>query len=252
MIQLKTPREIKIMESGGSKLARIRDELVRMVNSGITPQSIEQKAQILIARSGGRPSFQMVKNYHWATCVNVNDGVVHGVPDNRPFVEGDIVSLDIGLFYKGFHTDTSVTVPVGQVSRSTLKFLEAGRRALKEAIEKARLGSRVSDISLAIQKGVEGGGYSPIRALTGHGIGRKLHEPPQIPCFWEGRPDTDETFPTGSVLAIEVIYTMGQPDIVISSEDNWTIRTKDGKIAGLFEETVAIGGNGPFVLTGSR
>lgn len=248
MIKAKTPEEIEIMAQGGAKLAIVRDTLAKMVAVGVTPLDIEKKAQGLIVKAGGKPSFQMVKNYHWATCININEGVVHGIPTARPFVPGDIVSLDVGMFYKGFHTDTSVTVPVGGIDPKTQKFLETGKGALKAAIHEAFPGNRVSHISQAMQKILEAEGYSPVRALIGHGIGRNLHEEPQIPCFWEGAVEAGEKIPTGAVFAIEVIYTAGSPDLV-RLEDRWTIATKDGKIAGLFEETVAVTAKGPRVLT---
>lgn len=254
MIIVKTPQEIKIMAEAGSKLANIRNTLAQMVQPGITPLEIEKRAQGLIKKQGGRPSFQMVKNYRWATCININDGVVHGIPTPIPFKEGDLVSIDVGMLYKGLHTDTSVTVlasptggPSGKIDNRLDKFLEVGKIALASAINNARPGNKVSDIAKSVQVEVEKHGYSPVRALTGHGIGKKLHEEPQIPCFWE-RGIQDTVLPEGAVLAIEVIYTMGEPDLVLS-EDNWTLRTKDGTIAGLFEETVAVVPNGHLVLT---
>lgn len=254
MIIVKTPQEIKIMAEGGVKLAKIRSELAKMVTPGVTPLEIEQKAQELIKTHGGEPSFQMVKNYHWATCININDGVVHGVPTSIPFKEGDLVSIDVGMLYKGLHTDTSVTVPAlpaggpsGKIDNRLDKFLEVGKIALASAINNAKPGNKVSDIAKSVQIEVEKHGYSPVRALTGHGIGKKLHEDPQIPCFWE-KGMQDSVLPEGAVLAIEVIYTMGEPDLALS-EDNWTLRTKDGTIAGLFEETVAVVPDGPLVLT---
>lgn len=247
MITIKTPEELKVMAEGGSKLAIIRNALAKMVLQGSTPLDIEKKAQELIDRAGGKPSFQMVKNYNWATCININDGVVHGIPTSIPFKEGDLVSIDVGMLYKGFHTDTSITISSGKIDNRLDKFLEVGKIALTFAINKAKPGNKVSDIAKSIQAEVEKDGYSPIRALTGHGIGKKLHEEPQIPCFWEdGMADT--VLPEGAVLAIEVIYTIGEPDLM-QDQDNWTLRTKDGTIAGLFEETVAVVPNGPLVLT---
>ena len=236
------------MAEGGKKLANIRNELAKMVAPGATPLDIEKKAQELIKTHSGQPSFQMVKNYLWATCININDGVVHGIPNNIPFKRGDAVSIDVGMYYKGFHTDTSITVPSGKIDNKLDKFLEVGRIALTCAISKAKAGNDVFDISQNIQNIVEKHGFLPIRALTGHGVGKELHEEPQIPCFWESGMGRGEVLVEGAVLAIEVIYTMGKPDLV-QDQDNWTIRTKDGKIAGLFEETVAVTRDGPLVLT---
>lgn len=257
MVKAYTPKDIEMMAEGGAKLATIRSELAKMVQPGATPLEIEKRAQDLIKKQGGRPSFQMVKNYRWATCININAGVVHGVPTARPFVSGDIVSIDVGMFYrgaassayKGFHTDTSVTIPVDGIDKKTQRFLRVGYETLNLAIRQATAGNRISDISKTIQNNLEKNRYSPVRALTGHGIGRKLHEEPQIPCFWDAGVQDGETIPEGAVLAIEVIYTAGSSDLVLSGEDGWTIATKDGKIAGLFEETVAVTSEGPRILT---
>lgn len=247
MIAAKSKEEIEIMEEGGRKLRSIKETLRKMVSIGITPKEIDKEAESLIAKTGGNPSFKMVKDYHWATCININEGVVHGIPTNLPLREGDIVSVDVGLFYKGFHTDTSFTVPVGKVSEKVGRLLDAGRRALSESISRVRAGNKISDISRAMESVLKEGGYSPVEALTGHGIGRNLHEEPHIPCFWrEGM--KDEEIPEGASFAVEVIYTEGLPDLELL-EDGWTLRTKDGKIAALFEETVIATRQGPLVLT---
>lgn len=249
MIPVKTPDEIKIMQEGGSKLSQIKDELQAMVRPGVTPDEIDKAAEELIVKVGGRPSFKMVKGYLWSTCININAGVVHGIPSKRPFTEFDLVSVDVGLYYKGFHTDTSFSVPADPASSEYNRFLEAGREALSASIKQARVGKRVSHISRAMQEVLERHKLSPVRSLIGHGIGRKLHEDPQVPCFWEGDLANGELLPECAVLAIEVIYTQGKPDLIISDSDGWTISTKDGKIAGLFEETVAVSKTGPIVLT---
>lgn len=244
----KTPDEIKIMTEGGKRLGRIKKRLAKMIKPGVSAQEVDGWAEKLIKRAEGQPSFKMVPGYSWATCVNVNDGIVHGIPDKKiVFKKGDIVSLDLGLFYKGFHTDTSFSLGVVPSQRQ-VEFLETGRLALKRGIEKAIPGNRVFDISKAIQSTLEANGVSPIRALVGHGIGQSLHEGPQIPCFVDGEKKESPKIREGLVLAIEVMYTEGKPEVVVN-EDKWTISTKDGKIAGLFEETVAVTSNGPVVLT---
>lgn len=246
MIKPKTKKEIEIMREGGRKLLLIKEALREAVNVGVTPDEVDKVAEELIMESGGKPSFKMVKNYHWSTCININEGVVHGVPGNTRFENGDIVSVDVGLFYKGFHTDTSFTVPVGEVSGEVKRFLAAGEKALLSSIDKVRAGGKISDISRVMETILKKEGYSPVRALTGHGIGRNLHEKPAIPCFWDG--EVSDAIPEGAALALEVIYMMGSPDLVLS-EDSWTLATKDGKIAALFEETVIAGKTGPQVLT---
>ena len=233
---------------GGKKLGRIKNELGELIAEGVSAKEIEDLAVSLIKKTGGKASFKMVPGYRWATCVNVNQGVVHGTPKQGiVFKKGDIVSVDVGLFYKGFHTDTSFTVGVDG-DLKTKRFLESGREALRQAISKARPGNTVFDISKIIQDTLEAKALSPIRALVGHGVGKGLHEPPPIPCFVNGKKEESPKIPEGAVLAIEVMYSEGKPDIVVG-DDGWTIETKDGKIAGLFEETVAVTGNGPLVLT---
>ncbi|MBI2007157.1 MAG: type I methionyl aminopeptidase [Candidatus Blackburnbacteria bacterium] len=247
MIKPKTKEEIEVMRKGGQKLSLIKEALRDAVAPGATPWELDKMAEKLILAAGGQPSFKTVKNYLWSTCINVNDGVVHGVPDRTPFKNGDIVSVDVGLFYKGFHTDTSFTVPVGGVSGEVKRFLAAGERALSESLDRVKLGNRVSDISRTMERILEAEGYSPVTALTGHGIGRELHEKPSIPCFYTEHVK-DERIPEGAALAIEVIYMAGSPELVLG-RDGWTLSTKDGKIAALFEETVVAATSGPQVLT---
>lgn len=249
MIKPKTKDEIALMQEGGKRLAQIKKELQEMVKAGVRAKEIDKKAEELIKKARGKPSFEMVKGYRWATCINVNEGVVHGVPGDYAFREGDLVSIDVGMFFKGYHTDTSFTVGAGKLDKEKERFLAAGRRALKAAIDACRPGMRVAHISRAMQKVLEEKGYSPVRALSGHGIGKNLHESPQIPCFWQGNVSDSEEIPEGAVFAIEAIYTLGSPELVLSGEDKWTIATRDGKIAGLFEETVAATVQGPLILT---
>lgn len=244
----KTPDEIKIMAEGGKKLSRIKKKLAEVVGPGVNAQEIDTWAEKLIKDAHGKPSFKMVPGYSWATCVNVNDGVVHGIPDKKiVFKEGDIISVDLGLFYQSFHTDTSFSLGIAP-TRAQAKFLDVGKLALKRGIKKAVIGNRIFDISKAIQSTLEANKVSPIRALVGHGIGQSLHEEPQVPCFVSGKKKESPKISEGMVLAIEVMYTEGKPEVVVA-EDRWTISTKDGKIAGLFEETVAVTSNGPVVLT---
>ncbi|OGY12066.1 MAG: type I methionyl aminopeptidase [Candidatus Blackburnbacteria bacterium RIFCSPHIGHO2_12_FULL_41_13b] len=248
MIHLKTPQEIKIMREGGKRLGQVKAAIREMLAPGVIPCDIDRKAEELMEKAGGQPSFKKVRGYHWATCININDGVVHGVPSQIPFEEGDLVKVDLGLFYQGLHTDTSFTFFLGKIDPDKKKFLEIGKEALNKAIVQAKPGNRMFDISHSMQEVLEGAGYSPTRSLTGHGIGRELHEDPPVPCLWVGR-GRGELLAEGMVLAIEAIYTLGSSELILSSQDNWTISTKDGKIAGYFEETVAITANGPLVLT---
>lgn len=247
-IKLKTNKEIKTMAEGGKKLGRVKKKLKEAIDVGVSADEIEKKALKLIDAEGGKPSFTMVKGYSWATCVNVNDGVVHGVPKKRiVFKNGDIVSVDVGIFYKGFHTDTSFSVAI-KPNQETNKFLDVGKISLERAIKEAKPGKRIYDVSYAMQRSIEDAGYSPIKALVGHGIGKSLHEAPQIPCFVSGKKEDSPEISAGMVLAIETMYVEGKPDVKLAP-DGWTIKTQDGKMAGLFEETVAVGDNGPRVLT---
>ncbi len=247
-IKIKTPEEIEIMAEGGNKLAKIRDELKESIAVGKNASEIDQLADSLISTSGGKASFKMVPGYHWATCINVNKGVVHGIPrKNLVFEEGDIVSVDVGLYYEGFHTDTSFSILLGE-NKQYKDFLKNGRSTLDKAIRKAVEGNRIYDISLTIEENLEKHGYEPIRALVGHGIGRDLHEDPQIPCFVDGKYLDWPLIKNGMVFAIEVMYALGDSQVE-QEADGWTISLVNGKIAGLFEETVAVTEDGPRILT---
>lgn len=239
----KTEEEIKIMAEGGGKLAIIKREVVKAVRPGITTLQLDKLADKLIVEAGGEASFKMVPGYRRATCININDTVVHGIPGSYKIKPGDKVGIDVGMFYKGYHTDTSVTVGGPE------KFLEAGRRGLKKAIDQARVGKRVADISAAMQETVEEAGLNVVRALTGHGIGHELHEEPAIPCFVMGDYKHSPKLVEGMVIAIEIMYNQGDFEVVYKNDDGWTIVTADGKMSGLFEETVAVTAHGPVVLT---
>jgi len=247
-IQVKTEKELAIMAEGGEKLGRVKLALKKAVKIGGTAAGLEGLANKLIAKEGGTPSFKGVPGYHWATCVNVNAGVVHGIPNAEIiFKKGDVVSVDVGMKYRGFHTDTSFSVGLSS-DRKTARFLEVGERALKKAIEMAKPGNRVYDISETIERQVRGAGLTPVEDLVGHGIGKDLHEEPQIPCFSRGKREESPLISQGAVLAIEVMYVKGKKDLVLG-HDGWTISTADGKIAALFEETVAVTSGGPLILT---
>jgi len=250
-IPLKSPTELRLMRTGGRRLAQIRAKLLKAVRPGVTGLQIEALAQKLIKKAGGQPSFPTVKGYHWATCINVNQGVVHGIPTAYRFQPGDLVTIDVGLLYQGFHTDCSASILVkGNQPPPAFKqrFLNVGRLALKKAIQQAVPGHRIGHISSAIETTLKKAGYSPIRVLTGHGIGRRLHEPPPIPGFLAGPLSQTPLIKKGMTLAIEVIYALGKPEVV-TAPDGWTIQTQDGKIAAVFEETIAVLDDGPLILT---
>jgi len=247
-LEIKTEAEIEIMRKGGQKLARVKKALFKEVKEGKSAYDLEILANRLITEEQAKPSFKMVPGYTWATCVNVNAGLVHGIPTKQViFNKGNVISVDLGIFDQGFHTDTSFSVGI-EVDAETEGFLQVGRQALKKAIEVCRTGKRIYDISEAIQTTVEAAGYTPIKALTGHGVGRSLHEEPAIPCFVPGPKEKSLSLTEGMILAIEVMYCQGRPEVVLE-KDGWTISMRDGKIAALFEETVAVTKRGPLVLT---
>ncbi len=247
-IKIKNHDEIKIMAEGGLMLSNVNKGLKKVILPGVSAWDIEVLANKLIKAEGGEPSFKKVEGYSWATCINLNDGIVHGIPKKEMmFKDGDIVSVDCGVYYRGFHTDSSFSVAIG-TNKGVNKFLEVGKQALKNAINEAKVGNRIYDISNAMSQTLKASGLNPVRALVGHGVGRELHEEPQIPCFVSGKREYSPIIEDGYVLAIEAMYTEGSGDLVLES-DGWTISTSDGKISGLFEETVAITKNGPLILT---
>jgi methionyl aminopeptidase len=250
MISIKTKEEIEIMKDGGCRLAKVMKEALSLAKPGISLSQINQKIEESILKKGGQPSFKMVPNYHWASCLNVNQGVVHGIPNDYCLKENDFLSLDIGFFFKGFHTDMSQTVKVlGKESKKQDDlFLGTGKRALEKAIKAAKAGNHVGHISQAMEKELRGAGLSPIEVLTGHGVGRKLHEEPPIPCLLLEPIELTPKLKSGMTLAIEVIYAQGNPEVVLA-KDNWTIKTADNKLSGLFEETILVQAGKPLVLT---
>lgn len=247
-IIIKTDKEVKIMAEAGKKLARVKKGLKKAIRIGGNAAEIESLANELIKNEQAEGSFSKVPGYKWLTCVTVNEGLVHGIPTGKlVFKKGDLVSVDVGLIFKGFNADTSFSVGL-EASPETQEFLRIGQEAMEKAIKQAKVGNYLFDISKAIESTVEAQGYVPIKALVGHGIGRSLHEEPQIPCFVPGRIDSSPKLVKGMVLAIEVMYAMGD-DKVELMPDGWTIAMRDGKISALFEETVAVTSRGPRVLT---
>ncbi|MCL5746735.1 MAG: type I methionyl aminopeptidase [Patescibacteria group bacterium] len=256
MIKIKNEEQIKIMSISGHILAESLFEVVKHVKPGATEIELDELAEKLILEKGGEPGFKKVPGYHNTICISTNDVVVHGVPTNYKLKEGDVVGIDCGVFYKGFHSDMSETVRV-KPQTSNLKpqkdgvdkFLETGKRALEEGIKAAKPGNHVGDISKTIQDIVERQGYSVVRSLVGHGVGKELHEDPEIPGYLVEPVNKTPVLKVGMTIAIEVIYNMGKSDVVYGNNDGWTIKTEDGRLSGLFERTVAITKNGPVILT---
>ena len=236
------------MAEGGAKLGRVKHALAVAVAAGVRASEIEELAVSLIEKEGAECSFKKVPGYHWATCINVNEGLVHGIPASSViFKRGDLVSIDAGVYYRGFHTDTSISVGI-DLSPENRKFLNIGIEALSKALKEVKEGNYIYDISKSIEDTIEGAGYTTIKALVGHGVGRELHEDPQIPCFVPGNREESLKIEKGMVLAVEVMYAEGS-DKVELLQDGWTIAMRDGKISGLFEDTVAVTEEGPNVLT---
>lgn len=236
------------MTEGGKRLGEVRETIVSKIGPGVKLLELEQLANSLINKSGGEAAFKQVPGYEWATCININEGVVHGIPSAYEIQDGDVVSVDVGMIYRGWHTDTSTTVVAGKANPAKQKLLEVGKLALAAAIKQARVGRRIGHISHAMERVLRQGDFSPVKALTGHGIGRALHEFPPIPCFLEGRAEDTAVINEGMGLAIEAIYTAGRPETKVAA-DGWTVVTVDGSLAGLFEETAFITAQGPLVLT---
>lgn len=234
------------MKISGKITAQALKAVLALVKPGVLMSQLDHVAKNFIEKSGARSSFMTVNDYKWTTCITKNEQVVHGIPRAIPIESGDIVSVDIGAVYKGLHSDMAITVPVGEVSSPVRKFLEVGRSTLEKAIEKAKVGNRIGDISQTLQENIEGSGYSVVKSLTGHGVGHELHEQPPIPGF--GKKHTGPPILKGMTLAIEVIYAQGEGEVTLG-KDGWTISTVDGSLAGLFEKTVLVAKSGPIVLT---
>ncbi len=251
-IAIRTDQQLDLMRRSGQISAVALKKVIQNSNPGVSLEQLEAIAVESIESQGGECAFKRVPGYHWATCLTINQEVVHGIP--RPIVlkKGDVLNIDLGAYYQGWYSDTAWTVIVGgqegQDSRK-IKFVQIGERTLWKALDQAVEGSHIGDISHAIQTGVEAGGFSVVRTLIGHGVGSELHESPEIPGV--GRPGTGPRLQSGMTLAIEVIYTSGAPEVVVAS-DGWTVETADGSLGGLYEMSVIVGKKAPEVLTDWR
>lgn len=249
MINIKTKQEIEIMHEGGKILAEILRKLADAVKPGMETMELENLARELIKQNGVKPSFLGYGDFPATLCVSINEEIVHGVPSSRKLVEGDVLKLDIGIKYKGFHTDTATTVvvgdpPAGGKDAQKQKLLNTTREALTVGIAKVKVGNTIGDIGHAIQKFAESNGFNVIRDLVGHGIGRELHEAPEVPNF--GELGTGLKLVEGMVIAIEPMLVTGDWKV---KEKGFVFMTKDKGLAAHFEHTVAITENGPDILT---
>jgi methionyl aminopeptidase len=246
MIPVKTPAELELMRQSGRLLAEVAKKTSSSVAPGMTTAELDRLAEKLIRDAGAVPAFKGYKNYPATMCTSVNNEVIHGIPGQRRLVEGDIISLDLGLVYKKFFSDIAVTVGVGKISAEAQRLIQVTRNSLTEGIKKAKAGNRLTDISHAVQDYVEKAGFSVVRQFVGHGIGTSLHEEPEVPNF--GRAGMGPQLSAGMVLAIEPMVNMGSWECEIL-DDGWTAVTKDGKLSAHFEHTIAVAEGGPEILT---
>jgi methionyl aminopeptidase len=248
MIQLKSAREIDIMAQGGQILGATIRRLREFVQPGMTTADLDREAESFIrGHEGATPAFKGLYGFPGSICTSINDEIVHGIPSKkRVLKDGDIVSIDVGVGYKGFFTDSAVTVAVGQVDAKTQKLLSVTEKALEAGIAAATVGNHIGDVGAAVQGIVEDAGFSVVRDLVGHGIGVEFHEEPQVPNY--GKPKRREKLVPGLTLAIEPMVNAGGP-ATRTLQDRWTIVTADGSRSAHFEHTVAITEEGPRVLT---
>lgn len=237
--------ELNLMRKSGAISARALKRALDSIAVGVTELELDNIAKEEIYKLGGDLSYKSVPNYKYATCITVNDEVVHGIPTERKIQDGDIVSIDLAVEFKGWHTDCAWSILVGP-DLEKKRFLKIGEKALQEGIDQAVAGNRIGDISYTIQDTVEKGGYQVVRSLVGHGIGRSLHEEPEIPCF--GERGAGPILLSGATLAIEVIFAKGSSQLNLQ-KDGWTFKTADGGWGGLFEMTVIVGRKEAEVLT---
>lgn len=246
MISVKSADQIARMRQAGVLAAEALREVAGAVRPGVTGAQLDRIAEAFIRDRGGVPSFKGYRGFPGSICISVNDAVVHGIPDGRPLVDGAIVSIDLGAEVEGFHGDIAVTLPVGEVGRELGRLLAVTREALYRGIEAVRPGRRLGDVGVAIQAHAEEAGFSVVRDFAGHGIGRHLHEEPQVPNF--GNPGTGPVLRAGMTLAIEPMVNAGGAEVVMDP-DGWTVRTQDGRPSAHFEHTVAVTADGAEVLT---
>lgn len=246
MIIAKSASEIEVMREAGRVTARALDAVSSAVRPGVTTADLDAIAEDVIVKAGARPAFKGYHGFPATLCTSVNDQVVHGIPGGRVLREGEIVSVDCGAIVDGYYGDCARTFPVGQVSAEATRLMDVTRRSLEAGIARCRPGMRLYDVSAAVQEVAEAAGFSVVREYVGHGIGRSMHEDPQVPNY--GKAGTGPTLRTGMVLAIEPMINAGAPD-VRSLDDGWTVVTLDGAMSAHFEHTVAVTEDGPLVLT---
>ena len=247
-IVLKAPWELELLRRSNRLVAETLAALTPRVRPGVTTLELDRFAEAYLLERGARPAFKGYRSYPFTLCTSINEEVVHGLPSSRELKEGDILSLDMGAVVDGYYGDSAITLPVGDISAEALRLLRVTRECLDRAIAAARGGARLADISEAVQGHAEVNGYSVVRIFVGHGIGKELHEAPQIPNFVEVGRGRGPILKPGMVLAIEPMVNAGGPEVRVL-EDKWTAVTADGSLSAHFEHTVAITENGTEVLT---
>lgn len=246
-IVLKTTHEILLMREANQIVAETLTMLENVIEPGITTWELNSLAEDLCYKRNAQPAFKNYRGFPGSLCVSVNEEVVHGIPCRKKKLKsGDIISIDFGVFYKGYYGDSAITVPVGKITDDIERLLKTTRDSLEKGIEQAVVGNRIADISKAIQEHVEGNGFFVVRQFVGHGIGTELHEPPEIPNFYQG--ERTEKLMSGMVLAIEPMVNMGTQKVTVL-RDGWTVITNDKKPSAHFEHSVAVTENGPLILS---
>jgi len=246
MIPIKTKEEIEIMAQGGHILAEIMNQLKNEAKIGVATIDLNRLAESLVFKYKCRPSFKNYKGFTETICTSINEVVVHGVPSDRILKDGDVLSLDLGIFYQGFHSDMAITIPIGKVEPEILRLIKVANKALKRGLRKLKPNIRLGAVGNAIQRYVESQGFNIVKDLCGHGIGRELHEDPEILNY--GKRREGDFLKEGMVICLEPMITIGKGEIK-KSKDGFAFETKDGSIAAHFEHTVAITQHGSKILT---
>ena len=246
MIPLKSPKDLIMLKRSGAILASVMNKLQVALKPGMTTLDIDLLSEKLIRKEKALAAFKGYKGFPGTACISVNEEIVHGIPGERVILEGDIVSIDLGVNYEGFFSDMAVTLPVGKVDAQKLKLIDIAKQSLAIGIKQAQVGNYLTDISHSIQSFVEAAGFSVVRQFVGHGIGIALHEEPEIPNF--GRPGLGPLLKSGMVLAIEPMINLGSWECEVI-QNGWTAVTSDGSASAHFEHTVAVTDQGPVILT---
>ena len=246
MIILKSTQEIAMMRESNRILAQLFEHIASMIQPGITTAELDSEAELFIRSHNAVPAFKGYRGFPATLCTSVNEAVVHGIPSERRLVSGDIISIDVGALFNGFYSDAARTFPVGEVSKQAQALMDATRQALAAGISQAYPGNRLSDISSAVQQVVESAGFSVVRDFVGHGIGKGLHEDPQIPNF--GKKGNGPVLKEGMTFAIEPMVNQGSWKVAVC-EDGWTAVTSDGSLSAHFEDSIAITKHGPLILS---